>query len=129
MAIGGLPLVDALKARMSWHHARQRVLAENVANADTPGFRPMDLRPPQVERAGVQMARTSAAHMNSGGTTGDPRAGDAMRRFERTPSGNAVNLEDEMMKTAQNAQDYQLAASLYQKSLALMKIAIGRGGR
>ncbi len=67
--------------------------------------------------------------MNTGGATGDPRSTNAMRRFERTPSGNAVNLEDEMMKTAQNAQDYQLAASLYQKSLALMKIAIGRGGR
>jgi flagellar basal-body rod protein FlgB len=127
MAIGGLPLVDALKARMTWHHARQRVLAENVANADMPGFRPMDLKPPQQERAGVQMARTSALHLNAGGAAGDPRSGDAMRRFERTPSGNAVNLEDEMMKTAQNAQDYQLAASLYQKSLALMKIAIGRG--
>jgi flagellar basal body rod protein FlgB len=46
MAIGGLPLFDALKARMSWHHARQKVLAENVSNADTPGFRPMDVKPP-----------------------------------------------------------------------------------
>lgn len=127
MAIGGLPLVDALKARMNWHHARQKVLAENVANADTPGFRPMDLRAPQVQAGGLQMARTSGQHMTSGGATGDPRAGAANKQFERTPSGNAVNLEDEMMKTAQNAQDYQLAASLYQKSLALMKIAIGRG--
>ncbi len=54
MSIGNLPLVDALKARMSWHNARQRVLAENVANADTPGFRPMDLKAPQVERAGFR---------------------------------------------------------------------------
>lgn len=127
MTIGSLPLVDALKARMNWHHARQKVLAENVANSDTPGFRPMDLKAPQVERNGLQMTRTDVQHMTIGGAAGDPRSTAANRRFERTPSGNAVNLEDEMMKTAQNAQDYQLAASLYQKSLALMKIAIGRG--
>jgi flagellar basal-body rod protein FlgB len=126
MAIGGLPLFDALKARMSWHHARQKVLAENVSNADTPGFRPLDVKPPVSARSGLQMARTDATHMTIGGANpNDPTK--AQRRFETTPSGNGVNLEDEMLKVAQNNQDYQLAASLYQKSMGLMKIAIGRG--
>ena len=49
------------------------------------------------------------------------------KRFETTPSANSVNLEDEMMKVAQNQSDYQLAASLYSKGLGLMKIAIGKG--
>jgi flagellar basal-body rod protein FlgB len=49
------------------------------------------------------------------------------KRFEVTPNGNGVNLEDEMMKVAQNQADYQLAASLYSKGLGLMKIAIGKG--
>lgn len=125
MSIGGLPLFDALKSRMSWHHARQRVLAENVANADTPGFRPMDVRSPAVQRGGLQMARTEAGHIPVGGAN----ASDPMKpkRFETTPSGNSVNLEDEMLKVAQNNQDYQLAATLYQKSMGLMKIAIGKG--
>jgi flagellar basal-body rod protein FlgB len=125
MAIGGLPLFDALKARMSWHHARQKVLAENVANADTPGFRPLDVKPPVSARGGLQLARTDGSHMPVGGaSSSDPTR---PRRFETTPSGNGVNLEDEMMKVAQNNQDYQLAASLYQRSLGLMKTAIGRG--
>jgi flagellar basal-body rod protein FlgB len=130
MAIGGLPLFDALKARMSWHHARQKVLAENIANADTPGFRPHDVKVPVSQNGGMQMARTSASHMNINGATGNGAAGmdpSRARRFETTPSGNGVNLEDEMLKVAQNNQDYQLAASLYQKSMGLMKIAIGRG--
>ena len=59
-----------------------------------------------------------------GGTVID---GTGAPRFETTPNGNAVNLEDEMMKVAQNQSDYQLAASLYSKGLGLMKIAIGKG--
>jgi flagellar basal-body rod protein FlgB len=125
MAIGGLPLFDALKSRMGWHHARQKVLAENIANADTPGFRPNDVKAPVEARSGLQMARTSLTHMSIDGAV--TNAQQASRRFETTPSGNGVNLEDEMLKVAQNNQDYQLAASLYQKSLGLMKIAIGRG--
>jgi flagellar basal-body rod protein FlgB len=126
MAIGGLPLFDALKARMSWHHARQKVLAENVANSDTPGFRPQDLKPPPTATSGLQMARTSAAHIPVGGADANNNP-MKQRRFETTPSGNGVNLEDEMLKVAQNNQDYQMAATLYQKSLGLMKTAIGRG--
>jgi flagellar basal-body rod protein FlgB len=126
MAIGGLPLFDALKSRMGWHHARQKVLAENIANADTPGFRPHDVKAPVEARSGLQMARTSLTHMTIDGTPG-ANAQQSARRFETTPSGNGVSLEDEMLKVAQNNQDYQLAASLYQKSLGLMKIAIGRG--
>jgi flagellar basal-body rod protein FlgB len=125
MSVSGLPLFEALKQRMSWHHARQRVLGENVANADTPGFRPMDVRPPAQERAGLRLAVTSTAHLGLGGA--EPQGSGRAQRFETTPSGNAVNLEDEMLKVAQNNQDYQLAASLYQRSMALMKTAIGRG--
>lgn len=46
--------------------------------------------------------------------------------FEVRPSGNGVNLEDEMMKAGENQSDYQLAASLYQHSLTTLKIAIGK---
>ena len=70
------------------------------------------------------MARTSAVHIPAGGA--DPNSNPMkQRRFETTPSGNGVNLEDEMLKVAQNNQDYQMAATLYQKSLGLMKTAIG----
>jgi flagellar basal-body rod protein FlgB len=121
-------LMLALKTRMHWHQTRQKVLAENVANADSPGFRPMDVKAPAIGtgQAGVGLVQTSAGHMGLSGRRGefdDARA----RRFETTPNGNAVNLEDEMTKVAQNQSDYQLAASLYSKGLGLMKIAIGKG--
>ncbi len=121
-------LMQALKERMHWHQSRQKILAENVANADTPGFRPHDLRAfaPDRGQAGVTLARTDQGHMAPSGQRGGFDS-DKHRRFEVTPSGNGVNLEDEMMRVAQNQADYQLAASLYSKSLGLMKIAIGKG--
>ena len=119
VAVSDLPLVAMLKTRMHWHQTRQKVLAENVANADTPRFKPMDLKTPSFGPAGTPVGgrlaveRTDDAHLASvAARTGeDPTGG---RRFETTPSGNAVNLEDEMLKVAQNQSDFQLAASLYQ---------------
>ena len=47
--------------------------------------------------------------------------------YETRPSGNAVNLEDEMMKVAANQMDYQMATTLYSRGLGLIKTALGRG--
>ncbi len=137
MAILDLPLMSMLKTRMHWHQARQKLLAENVANADTPGFRPHDLRQPlpaaTAAAAGratpgvVTLAATQPGHVGAGNGAGSNGTRDA-RRFEATPSGNAVVLEDEMMKAAQNQSDFQMATTLYAKSLQLMKVAIGRRG-
>lgn len=70
MAITDLPLFGMLKTKMRWHQARQSVLAQNIANADTPGFRPSDLKPAdmrtsmQTPRAGgVTAALTHKAHI------------------------------------------------------------------
>ena len=134
MAGADLPLVSMLKTRLHWHQARQKLLAENVANADTPGFRPKDLRTPNLGPSGaprseaVTVERTDAAHLALAAARPgeDPRSA---KPFEVTPSGNAVNLEDEMLKVSQNQSDYQLAASLYSKSMQMLRTAIGRGGR
>jgi flagellar basal-body rod protein FlgB len=123
--------MSMLKTRMHWHQTRQKLLAENVANADSPGFQPKDLRLPTFTPAGevtggaLAIGRTNPLHLasTSARTGEDPREA---RRFEVTPSGNAVSLEDEMMKVAQNQSDYQLAASLYTKSLQMLRTAVGR---
>lgn len=128
MANDSLNLMGALKSRMQWHQSRQKVLAENVSNADTPRFKPHDLKAPAPGRtaSGVAMLQTSPLHLGPSGQRGTFDA-SSPKRFETTPSGNSVNLEDEMLKVAQNQSDYQLAASLYSKGLGLMKIAIGKG--
>jgi flagellar basal-body rod protein FlgB len=131
MAIADLPLFSMLKTRMQWHEARQKTLAENVANADMPGFKPHDLREPNFARTlrdaapPVALVATNPKHiaLPSGGSG---QTGANARRFETTPSGNSVNLEDEMLKVAQNQGDYQLATSLYARSLAVLKLAVGK---
>ena len=132
MAMTDLPLVSMLKTRLHWQQARQKVLAENVANANTPGFKPRELKEPSsLSPAGIGAAlpveRTSPFHLVSLDGEGDGRA-ETVSGFETRPSGNSVNLEDEMLKVASNQSDYQLAASLYQKSLALLRTAAGGRG-
>jgi flagellar basal-body rod protein FlgB len=130
--IGDLPLLSAIKSRMQYHQARQKTLAENVANADTPGFRPRDLKPFDLmlamERGGQAAAgpaRTQAGHIGASGAGGAPGSRRA-QPFESTPSGNAVNLEDEMLRLSQNNSDYQLATTLYSKSLSYLRLALGK---
>jgi flagellar basal-body rod protein FlgB len=131
MAISDIPGLSALRTSMQWHQQRQRVLAENVSNADTPNYQPRDLVRPTAKalasgaQPGLTMVRTSAAHIGpSGGVANfvtERRGGSETR-----PAGNAVSLDDEMLKVAQNQMDYQAATSLYTRSLGLLKTAIGK---
>lgn len=125
MAGIGLPLMEQLKGRMQWLQSRQKILAQNVANADTPGFKPRDLKAQSGGSGGVQMMTTSAAHIGPSTGLGAPGTKGASK-FETVPSGNAVTLEDEMLKVAETQMDFQTAASLYNKSLGLLMIAVGK---
>ncbi|QAU46085.1 MULTISPECIES: flagellar basal body rod protein FlgB [Bradyrhizobium] len=134
MSINDLPVLSALRTKMQWHQERQRVLSENVSNSDTPNFRPRDLVEPKFDKTGattgsmgtLAMTVTSASHMTPSGAVSsfdqNKNAG-----FETRPAGNAVNLEEEMMKSANNQMDYAAVTSLYSKSLHLLKTAIGKG--
>ena len=131
MPISQIPLFSMLRTKMHWHQERQRLLAENVANADTPQFKPRDLAPPAVERllpamSTLSLERTSSAHIGRSG--GTPAQFDLDRRggFEVLPGGNAVSLEDEMLKVASNQMDYQAATALYARGLGLLKTALSR---
>lgn len=128
MPITDIPILSMLRTRMEWHQERQRVLAENVANADTPNYRPRDLAPPNFEqelvRPAIALARTDPEHIGDDGS--DSRfASDDDMHSEVRPGGNSVNHEDEMMKVASNQMDFDAVADLYTRSLALIKLAAG----
>jgi flagellar basal-body rod protein FlgB len=130
MQMSGLTLFQALTDKMRWHQARQGVLAENVANADTPNFVAHDLKDFSFggalkSVASVSTSTTSPMHISasSGGAGGF--SGEASS-FEVTPSGNGVTLEDQMMQVAGNDMDYQAVTAIYTRSMRLLKIAIGR---
>src|SRR6267142_1798536 len=120
MSINDLPVLSALRTKMQWHQERQRVLADNISNSDTPNFKPRDLVEPKFDRNG-----TSAGHIAV--TDAAPSfAQDGKSGFQTRPAGNAVNLEDQMLKVSANQMDYAAATSLYSRSLGLLKTAIGK---
>ena len=126
-------LLDAIGEKMRWHQARQTLLAENVANADTPGYRGRDLEAFSLEqhmqqRSVVQIATTATqpGHIAVQGSNADGFGARALNSFEITPEGNGVTLEDEMMKVAGNQLDYQAITTLYTRSMKILKTALGK---
>jgi flagellar basal-body rod protein FlgB len=144
MTTSDVPLFSMLRTRMRWHQDRQKLLAENVANADTPRYRARDLRAPDfasmvrgggaaASSTGVAggagsgpMQVTNARHISVGSTQGSNFEVRRDSGVRSTPDGNRVNLEDEMLKVAQNQMDYQAVTGLYQRSLGLIRTALGK---
>jgi len=127
----GMSLLSAMTQKMRWHQQRQDILAQNVANADTPNYRGEELK--QIDFGSQldglkldQVASTNPADFAlGGGDEADLVDPEQQASFEVTPEGNGVTVEDEMMKVAANQMDYQAVTSLYTKSLQLIRTAIG----
>lgn len=134
--IGNLQIFTLLKTRMQWHQARQGVLAENIAHADTPGYKARELSQPdftsvlQRERSNgfsaASLRQTNGMHIQVEHIDADVGVASEVANWEVTPSGNSVVLEEQMMKVAENQLDYQTVTSLYAKSIRLMKMAVGK---
>lgn len=133
MGLTQIPLFSALTDRMRWHQTRQGLLAENVANAETPGYRGRDLKAYNFDdhlREAFGMSSASAPadprHIEIASIEADGFNVRAMNNFEITPEGNGVTLEDEMMKVSSNQMDYQAITTLYSRSIKILKTALGR---
>ncbi len=127
MPIADIPILSMLRERMQWQQARQQVLAENVANADTPDYQAKDLAPLDFSRAleaSLPLERTSPDHIAAVSDTGSQFASGGEGPYDIRPRGNAVSHEEEMMKVAGNQMDYEAAAELYTHSLNLIKLAV-----
>lgn len=125
MSVLDLPVFTAIKHKMLWHQARQTLLAENVANSETEGFRARDLQPfdfaaqlRAVDSGSMGAAATAPGHFS-------PASG-AGSAFEIANRDEPLVLEDEMMRVTANQLDYQAATTLYARSLKLIRTALGR---
>ena len=116
---------------MTSHAAeRAKVIAGNVANADTPGFRARDLRPfaETYRNAGANPIRATRA----GHFTSSDAGGAAARVTEDqgglAPNSNSVSLEDEMVKNAETKRQHDISIAVYRSSLTMLRTAMGRRG-
>ncbi len=122
-------LLKLTERRMAWLEARQRVLAGNIANADTPGYQPRDVRSfasvLSGAAGGARMAATDPRHLAA---PNDPAALARPDRSapDRAPNGNAVSLDREALKVAETDSAHALAATLHRRYLGLFRTALGR---
>src|SRR3546814_9834316 len=96
-------LFNLLGKRMEWLGQRQKVLAQNIANADTPDYVPHDLKPQEFRRmverqaaATLQPAATRPGHIQTSSLRADARSVEQKERYETAPSGNAVVMEEQL---------------------------------
>jgi len=121
-----LRLASGLAAHSS---ARQQVLAENIAHADTPGYRARDI--PDFAAAlesgpGFAARTTRPGHLPFGA---DPNGFDAREQTAlgaESPNGNSVSLEDQMMRSAEVRHNHDMAIGVYAKSLEILRTSLGR---
>lgn len=132
MDISQIPLISLLRSRLGYLSQRQQVIAQNVANADTPGYLPSDLKPFTVKTPGQPAAGALIPVMTASGHMLPPHmsAGAAAglkpvitRDSETRLDGNSVVLEEEMMKLSDARTNYQAAIDFYQQSLNMIKTA------
>lgn len=131
MDLSQVPLFSALAKRMTWLTERQTVLAQNVANADTPGYVAQDLPEPNFRKylaqstAKVTLAATQPGHLSvaqdGGSTAAVPQKSDGA-----TGTGHHVSIEEQMMKVSQTANDYAIVATVYRANLSIVKTVLGR---
>ena len=126
-----ISVLNTLRDVLGFHNARQRVIAENVANANTPGYTPSDISQSQFERVLAGQARNAAGlRVTDARHFGGADAGvSGQLRPERTPdsettaNGNSVVIEEQMVRANENRMRFESALSLYQKSLNLIRLA------
>ncbi|MBB4266795.1 flagellar basal body rod protein FlgB [Roseospira visakhapatnamensis] len=133
MDLSKMPLFQMAQTRMQWAAERQRVLAENLGNIDTPDYRAKDIEAPDFARLATQAAqpvRTTMTHPDHQPGTLDGRgtfdARTDRRPYETSLDGNQVVLEEQMQKVGETRSRYMLAANVFEKHIKLLTIALGK---
>ncbi len=111
-----------------WLGMRQAVIAENVANANTPGFRSKDVEPFSAifDQTKLNMASTRPGHMQALDGVSEAREVEREDSWDVTHSGNSVSLEQEMVKAGEVARGHALTSNIV-KSLHRMMLMSVKG--
>ena len=128
MDLTDIGLFQLAEQKLAWVGQRQQVLAQNVANASTPGYQARDVPAFAKVLAGATpaLAVTDPMHIQLSSSSGS--ALQAPRPRERAPDGNAVSLEDQLTKVADTASTQELVLNLYHKYQGMFRTALGRAG-
>lgn len=111
-----------------WLSVRQSTVAQNVANANTPGYKALDVEPFEavLNSTGVEMRKTRATHMSPTGGTGSDASTEESARWQIVHSGNSVSLEEQMLKAGEVSGAYARNTGVM-KTFHRMLLAASRG--
>jgi flagellar basal-body rod protein FlgB len=133
MDLNKITVFAMAKKRLDWLTQRQEVLAQNIANADTPNYKANDLEKFEFKR----LIRRESAQLNMVSTHATHEGGRRKRirdftehkerkPYETTPSGNSVVLEEQMGKVNKTQSSHKLTTKLYTKQMEMIKTALGK---
>jgi len=133
--LNNLTLFSAVKKKLSWLGQRQEVLAQNIANADTPEYRASDLKPYEFK----ELIRRESMQVNMVRTSNNQIAGQRrqirdfhedtlIKPYETAPDGNSVVLEEQMAKVNETTVSHRFTTELYKKHLAMLRTALRAPG-
>lgn len=135
MTIENIGLFQAMSAKMNYLAERQKVISQNVANADTPGYTSQDIKKVDFGRMvekvtksskGVSMETSNAGHMLPANEAIPPKEAKNKSPYEVSPDGNAVILEEQMIRASQTQMDYGLMLNLYRNNVDMLRTSLGR---
>lgn len=137
MMLDGIGLFKGIMAKMNWLDQNQRVIAQNVANADTPGFRPSTLKEGDfasllghaskaASGAPLKMAATQSGHFGAADGSGSALPSTAKQKttYEVSPDDNGVVLEEQLFKANENSINYQIATNLYRRNAGMIRMVL-----
>ncbi len=108
---------------------RQGLIAQNTANADTPGYKAKDLTPfadSFNQGGGMALRATRAGHLSPSSNANRAEVIIDSIFSAESPNGNSVSIEDQMVRAAEVRHQHDLAIGIYQKSLQILRTSMGR---
>jgi flagellar basal-body rod protein FlgB len=139
MTTENISLFKAISAKMDYLNQRQKVISQNIANADTPNYRPLDVKDADFRKTlgsilqedsksvtPVSLETTNALHMPPANEPPKGQEGKQKKVYEVAPVGNAIIMEEQLLSSNKTMADYSLMTSLYQKNISMIKMALGR---
>ena len=137
MSVHSIGLFQGLMSKMDYLAQRQEVLSQNIANADTPGYKAKDLRDADFSKLvaksngrspqGMNPVRTDSDHMVLGMGPSGIKAQTSKTPYEVSNTLNSVVIEEQMVKASKTSVDYQTMAVVYRRNLAMIRMAMGAG--
>ncbi len=119
---------DVAERKLSWLDERAGVLAANVANGDTPGYKPRDLAPFASFLSGSSLGLTTTNHADLSGRALPDDDAAPVEGSETGPDGNSVSIDQQMRLVAANDQDQSVVTTLYKKYVGMTELALGVSG-